>query len=298
VRLTNQLLTLWYATEDAPAPAEGDTCGRTGIVVTVAAQPANPSNIVTIRYRVDGGSAHTLRAVRVGGGPAVGVEYHRAVFPEFRSGNRVEYVPVLSCSGQSVPDAAAAAHYMSSFKLERVSSLRRDTAQLGVADYSKWTAPPERFPFGLDYLATVHVPLGQPEMIGPAPEGIVVNWYWSPAEGVVTGPSLEGKVRRIGGDWMTIRRDGVGLMDVRATIETTDGALLWVEYRGYYELGSNGYQDFLDRRWPVRAPTRTTPRFHTSHSTYLWLNRVQCVGIGEVAMDGGTTYTYDLYALR
>ena len=63
---------------------------------------------------------------------------------------------------------------------------------------------------------------------------------------------------------MTIRRDGVGVMDVRATLETDDGALLFVSYLGHYELGKNGYQDFLDRRWPTRAPTRTTPRFYTA----------------------------------
>ena len=58
-----------------------------------------------------------------------------------------------------------------------------------------------------------------------------------------------------------------------------------------------GYQDFLDHRWPVRAPTRTTPRLHTAHPSYRWLNRLQCMGIGEVRMTE-LTYTYDLYALR
>ena len=95
---------------------------------------------------------------------------------------------------------------------------------------------------------------------------------------------------------MTIRRDGVGVMDVRVTIEAADGALLWVEYQGYYELGWNGYQDLLDRQSRARADT-DHPRFHTAHPGYLWLNRVQCIGIGEVTIGSEVAYTYDLYAL-
>jgi Protein of unknown function (DUF3237) len=163
---------------------------------------------------------------------------------------------------------------------------------------TEWVPPDDRLPFSLEYLATIRIPLKEPETIGVTPEGIKVNWFWSPAEGVVVGPKLNAKVRQIGGDWMTVRKDGVGVMDVRATLETLDGALLYVDYLGYYELGPNGYQEFLDRRWPARAPTRTTPRFHTAHPNYVWLNRVQCVGIGEVSMKAEMAYTYDLYAVR
>jgi hypothetical protein len=286
VRFTNQLLTLWYGTEDAPAPADGDAQARQGVKMTVAVHPVNPMNTVTVRYRVDGGCAQTLRAVRVRADLDRSIEYYTAVFPEFSSGKCVEYLPLVSCAGRVVPDGATVATYPSSFRLadERVPEIP--------------PAGPIRLPFALDYLATIRVPLGKPETIGPTPEGIRVNWYWAPAEGAVSGPKLNAKVRSIGGDWMTIRRDGVGLMDVRATLETTDGALIWAEYQGYYELGPNGYQDFLDNRLPVRAPTRTAPRFHTANPAYLWMNRVQCVGIGEVTTEPEVAYTYDLYALN
>jgi hypothetical protein len=74
---------------------------------------------------------------------------------------------------------------------------------------------------------------------------ILVNWFWYPAEEVIVGPRLNAKVCPLGGDWMTIRRDGVGVMDVRATLETSDGALISVNHLGSYERGENGYQDFL-----------------------------------------------------
>jgi hypothetical protein len=155
----------------------------------------------------------------------------------------------------------------------------------------------DHLPFAFEYLASVTIPLKQPEVIGETPEGLLVNWYWYPDEGVVTGPKLSAKVRRLGGDWMTIRRDGIGVIDVRATLETRDGALLHVKYLGYLDLGENGYQDFLAQRWPARAPSRTTPRFHTSHPNYLWLNRVICVAVGEARMQE-LVYVYDLYAVR
>ena len=95
---------------------------------------------------------------------------------------------------------------------------------------------------------------------------------------------------------MTIRRDGIGLMDVKAIIEAKNGALILVEYSGHFDLGQNGYENFLAHRWPERAPTRTAPRFHTSNAEYVWLNRVQATGVGEVRMTE-LTYVSDVYAL-
>jgi len=37
---------------------------------------------------------------------------------------------------------------------------------------------------------------------------------------------VSGKLRPVGGDWLTIRKHGVAILDVRATIETHDGALI------------------------------------------------------------------------
>jgi hypothetical protein len=299
VRFSHQRLTLWYGTADAPAPPENGIEARRGASVTVAVQPCHPCNTVTVRYRVDEGLIHTVRAVRIRTDFTQRVEYHRASFPDFWSGERVDYLPILSCSGRVAPDPKTAITFPSSFRIggELHAVARVPLDSLGQQRSKEGQPSVSRQPFSLDYLASVKVPLKGPETIGVTPEGILVNWYWYPAEGMVTGPKLNAKVRQFGGDWMTIRRDGVGVMDVRATLETGDGALIFVNYLGHYELGPNGYQDFLDGRWPERAPTRTTPRFHTAHPSYVWLNRLQCIGIGEVRMRE-LSYTYDLYALR
>jgi hypothetical protein len=297
MRFSNQELTLWYGTPDAPAPVENTVQARRGISVTIAAQPASLSNSVSVSYRVNDGLVQSIQATRLQTDYLRGVDYFRAFFPHFSTGERVTYLPVLTNNERTVPHNTNTRAFPSSFRLGDDSSDAQNHHADGRRQPTDLEHPNERLPFSMDYLATVHIPLNSPEIIGVTPEGIMVNWFWYPAEGVVKGPRLNAKVRQIGGDWMTIRRDGVGVMDVRATLETNDGAMLFVHYLGHYELGENGYQDFLDRRWPTRAPTRTTPRFHTGHPRYLWLNRLQCIGIGEVRMIE-SAYIYDLYAVR
>ena len=118
-----------------------------------------------------------------------------------------------------------------------------------------------------------------PEIIGPVPEGIRVNFF--SAGGEVTGPRIRGKVRPVGGDWVTVRKDGVAYLDVRTTFETDDGALILVTYLGLADFGEDGYERFLRGEMPPVVKLRTSPRFVTSHSEYLWLNRLFFIGIGE-----------------
>jgi hypothetical protein len=133
-----------------------------------------------------------------------------------------------------------------------------------------------------------------PEVIGPTPEGIRVNFYSTGGE--ITGPKVRGKLRSVGGDWMTIRRDGVGMVDVRTTFETHDSALIHVIYGGVIDFGEDGYDRFLRSDLPPVLQIRTAPRFSTGHPDYLWLNRLQCIGIGEYkAADRAARY--DIYAL-
>ena len=97
---------------------------------------------------------------------------------------------------------------------------------------------------GLDHLFSYSVTLqGPPEVIGPVPEGVRVNFYVTGGE--VTGPRIHGRLRPVGGDWLTLRRDGIGMLDVRATLETHDGAVVDVSYRGSGDLGLDGYESFL-----------------------------------------------------
>jgi len=94
-----------------------------------------------------------------------------------------------------------------------------------------------------------------------------------------------------------IRNDGIGLIDVRTTIESHDGALIGVSYTGLADLGTDGYQGFLKGDLPQRLDLRMVPRFQTLHPLYLWLNRIQPLGLGEVDFVR-SCFSYDVYAVR
>ena len=115
--------------------------------------------------------------------------------------------------------------------------------------------------------------------------------------GQVTGPTLRGKVLPVGGDWATMRTDGLLVVDVRTTTQTDDEALLYLSYGGLVDAGPDGYQLFLARTLPRVLPIRTTPRFQTASPGYQWANRVVCVGVGELDLDVPQV-RYDIYAVR
>jgi hypothetical protein len=152
--------------------------------------------------------------------------------------------------------------------------------------------PDYRPEYLFSYTARLQAP---PEVIGPTPEGLRVNFYVTGGE--VRGPRLNGTLRPVGGDWLTVRPDGIGILDVRATVETDDGALIDVTYTGVGDLGDDGYERFLRGDLPQKLPLRVAPRFLTAHPAYQWINRVQCINVGEVDL---TTFvvSYDVYALR
>ena len=96
---------------------------------------------------------------------------------------------------------------------------------------------------------------------------------------------------------MTLRTDGVGLVDVRATIKTHDNALIYTAYSGVMDFGKDGYEKLPKGEVPPVVSIHVTPRCYTSHPKYQWLNRIQCVGIGQSDMSRSEV-AYDIYAIR
>lgn len=142
------------------------------------------------------------------------------------------------------------------------------------------------------YTGTLQAP---PEIIGPVPEGIRATFYIT--GGDVDGPKIKGHLRHAGADWFTMRTDGIGVLDVRTTIETSDGALIYLSYLGYGDMGADGYDKFLRGELPKTMSLRTSPQFRTAHPAYLWLQRLMCVGVGEVDLEKSVA-SYDVYAVR
>ena len=152
------------------------------------------------------------------------------------------------------------------------------------------------FEYRLEHIFSYVVTLkNPPEVIGPVPEGIRANFYVTGGE--ISGPRLRGTIRPVGGGWLTVRTDGMGILDVRATFESHDGALIDAGYTGVADLGEDGSQKFLRQDLPRTVQLRTAPRFRTVYPSYQWLNRVQCIGIGEVDMER-LEGRYDVHAVR
>jgi hypothetical protein len=125
---------------------------------------------------------------------------------------------------------------------------------------------------------------GEPEMIGSVAGNL--KMIWPVTGGAVRGDRLSGTIRAIGGDWMTLHSDGVSEYDARFAIRTRDGALISVHGAGRCDLGPDGFL-----KMATGQPLGLTPvvhasyRFEAAREEYLWLNRDQFVGVGEVLLD-------------
>lgn len=115
------------------------------------------------------------------------------------------------------------------------------------------------------------------------------------AGGEFAGERLRGTVLpHAGSDWLLERGDGSFQQDARLTLETDDGAVIAMSYRGVRH-GSAEVAARLARGEPV-APTeyylRTAPFFESASQRYSWLNRIVAVGVGRRVADG---VVYDVF---
>jgi hypothetical protein len=110
--------------------------------------------------------------------------------------------------------------------------------------------------------------------------------------GALEGPRLRGKFVGAGADWLLVGPDGFGRLDVRAQIETDDGALVYVQYQGLIQMnekvqaamGSASGTEFSDQYF------RIAPRFETGDSRYAWLNQSTFVAEGRLYPGFGVEY--------
>jgi hypothetical protein len=96
------------------------------------------------------------------------------------------------------------------------------------------------------------------------------------------GERLSGRVLPGGADWQVIRSDNVAQLDARYTLETHDGALVYVRNEGLRH-GPPEIIQKVSRGEAVDAASyymRTVPHFETGDSRYAWLNRLVCIGTG------------------
>ena len=95
--------------------------------------------------------------------------------------------------------------------------------------------------------------------------------------GTFSGPNIKGTVHAGGADWIT-QVSGHTSLVVRSTLETDDGAIIFMSYTGVVSRGDTGLY------WRVR------PIFQTASEKYDWLNHVVCVGKNKQQVPGKVAY--------
>jgi|SRR5579871_3348665 len=133
-------------------------------------------------------------------------------------------------------------------------------------------------PLELEPLCTAEAELAKPITIGAGPAGIRI--VYEVLEATFTGDRFRGRLKgRAAADWVTLS-GSVGTLDVRLTVETDDGALVFVQYRGRVSGGGSIY---------------VAPLFETGDERYGWLNAIQAIGKGQLE---GDRLRYEWYEVR
>jgi muconolactone delta-isomerase len=148
----------------------------------------------------------------------------------------------------------------------------------------------------LRHVYRVDAALAAPIDLGDTPEGhrrIVAL-----TGGRFTGPQLNGiLIPGASADWQIIRPDGVAVGDIRYTLRTDDGALLYVRSRSLRH-GPPEVLERLARGEDVSAGEYTfrgSAQISTSAPDLLWLNDGVFVAVGGRQPDG---VAYDVYLVE
>jgi len=115
--------------------------------------------------------------------------------------------------------------------------------------------------------------------------------------GTFEGPDFKGKILNNGADWQVVTKDGLAIIDTRYLLQTDDGALVFLQTRGY-RYGPPEVMAKVAKGEVVDGNLyyfRLYMQFETSSSEYEWLNRAMAIGF---AMRLGQAVVYDAYLIK
>ena len=144
------------------------------------------------------------------------------------------------------------------------------------------------------HLFTLTLELGPIHNIGMTPNGH--RRIVEVKSGRFDGEEFSGIVLPGGGDWITMRPDEVVQLDVRLTLKTDDGHLVYMTYRGMrhgppWVMEKVNKGEKVD---PTQYYFRTTPLFETASEKYGFLNRIITVATGRREPSGPI---YDVFQI-
>lgn len=143
-------------------------------------------------------------------------------------------------------------------------------------------------------LMTIHADLKAPVDVGKGPYG--QRTIFDVTAGTFKGEKLSGTILPSGGDWILIDDQGVGHLDVRITLKTDDGALLYVQYHGVLEM-TEAVMTAIAGGKPTEFGDiyfMTQPRVETGDERYKWLNNIVAVAEGRVVESAVEYQVYEV----
>lgn len=143
-----------------------------------------------------------------------------------------------------------------------------------------------------EFLFELEAELNPPQVVGPVLTGTRIIF---PAKsGFIKSQKLNGNILPGGGDWGLVVDSTTFKLDVRITIETDDGAIIYMTYSGFVHTDAKKFTKILEGKWDELVPTdyyfRTNPFFETSSPKYAWLNHTIAIGVGRFAAPGKVAY--------
>ena len=148
----------------------------------------------------------------------------------------------------------------------------------------------------LELLYRASIAVDKPQLFGPTVQASGERRIINITGGEFAGGRLKGAVLPGGADWQIIRSDGVAQLEARFTMQTDDGALLYVKNFGF----RHGAPEVIARLFsgevvdPAQYYFRMTPLIETGDARYAWLNSLIMVGSGMRTKD---RVIYDVYAV-
>ncbi|MGI9388535.1 MAG: DUF3237 domain-containing protein [Boseongicola sp.] len=257
--------------------------------VLIEGGPVSPANMLTVLYSIDGLPDRMTRGWPVGEDPETGMQAFAADLPAVPKGKTLNWRPVLTQGARHADPGPEAMLTESMIPLP-------DTSIPKVAAAREDTSKPF-FPFHCEYLFRIFAPFERKSFnMGVTPDGIPMRFRVSKG-GVVRGPAMNADILEAGGDWMRVREDGIGMIEVHALMRPESGGMLLNTYTGIADFGPDSFKSLAAGDWPDLVPVRMVPRYLTSDPKWAWMNRIQCVAIGEVNIPENMIQ-YDEYVVR
>jgi Protein of unknown function (DUF3237) len=132
---------------------------------------------------------------------------------------------------------------------------------------------------------TLDVDFAAMQSIGQTPAGL--RRIAPVTGGTFEGERVKGTVLP-GADWVINRPDDVMVIDVRLTLKTADGALIYLTYQGRFLAAPEAMARFAKGALlaPADYSLAMVAKLECGDQRYAWLNNVIAVGTGEQTVAG------------